>query len=240
MIEFEVTGSVDPILKAKLAQGDVLYCESDAMVAMDEVLSLTGKTRGGFFSSLSRRFLNDESFFQQQVKAENGSGEVFLSPMLAGDVEVLTVGPAKYCLADSSYLASTEGVTLETRSQGLGKTLFAKTGAGLKGFFVLEAAGEGRLAVSGFGSLREIEVTPEKPVLVNNGHIVAWDSSLKCEAAINTGHKGLFGKIVQSVVTGAGVVMRFSGTGRVIVSSRSRETFLSWILGALPQKEGGK
>lgn len=235
MIHFEVTGSVDPILKAHLAAGDTLFCESNAMVAMDEALSLTGKAKGGLFSSLSRRLLNDESFFQQQVKAETAAGDVLLSPELAGDVKVLHVGPQRYCLADASYLASTEGVVMETKSQGLGKAIFSGTGMGIKGFFVLEASGEGELAVSGFGSLRELEVTPEKPVLVNNGHLVAWDSALQYQAVLNTSHKGFFGKIVQSVVTGAGIVLKFSGTGRVLVASRSRTAFLSWILGQLPQ-----
>ncbi len=235
MVRFEVTGSVDPILKAQLDVGDTLFCESNAMVAMDEALSLTGKAKGGFFSSLSRRFLNDESFFQQQVKAESAAGEVLLSPELAGDVKVLHVGPQRYSLADASYLANTEGVVMETKSQGLGKALFSGTGMGIKGFFVLEASGEGELAVSGFGSLRELEVTPEKPVLVNNGHLVAWDSSLQYQAVINTSRKGFFGGLVQSVVTGAGIVLKFTGSGRVLVSSRSRTAFLSWILGQLPQ-----
>jgi uncharacterized protein (AIM24 family) len=35
--------------------------------------------------------------------------------------------------------------------------------------------------------------------------------------------------MVQSVVSGAMVVLRFSGNGRVLVSSRSREDFTKWL-----------
>ena len=35
------------------------------MVAMDGTLSLSGRTKGGFFKSLTRKFLNDETCFQQ-------------------------------------------------------------------------------------------------------------------------------------------------------------------------------
>ena len=237
MIRFEVTGSVDPILKAHLESGDTLYCESNAMVAMDEALSLSGTTRGGVFKALTRNFLTDESFFQQRISAEKNAGDVLLSPALAGDVRILRVGDASYTVADSSYLASTEGVILETKTQGIAKALFANTGSGMKGFFILQASGDGELAVSGFGSIREIEVTPEKSVIVNNGHVVAWDSALTCEPVLNTAHKGFFGKIVHSVVTGAGIVLKFSGSGRVLVSSRNRMSFLSLILGQLPHSK---
>lgn len=235
MPAFEVSGNVDPIVKVHLKFGETVYCESGAMVAMDEHLSLTGKSRGGLASSLGRKMLNDESFFQQKISAEREEGDVLISPVLAGDVTLLDVGPAEYLIADGCYLANTEGVELGSKTQSLGKMLFAKTGGGLQGFFTMHAYGHGTLAVSGFGSMRTLDVTPENPLIIDNGHLVAWDSSLKYEVALNTGHKGFFGKMVESVVSGEGVVLKFSGQGRVIVCSRNREAFLEWIRSKMPQ-----
>ena len=235
MPSFEVTGSVDPLLKVHLNAGETIFCESGAMVAMDERLSLTGKSRGGIASALGRKLLNEESFFQQKIAADLGAGDVLLSPTLAGDVWILDVGSERYTIAAGCYLANTEGVKLGTKTQGLGKALFASTGSGLKGFFVQEASGTGQLVVSGFGSMREVIVTPENPQIIDNGHLVAWDSSLHYELALNTGHKGFFGKMVESVVSGEGVVLKFSGKGRVIVCSRNREAFLNWIESRMPQ-----
>ncbi len=127
--------------------------------------------------------------------------------------------------ADGCYLANTAAVRLELATQGIGKALFAKSG----GFFTMKTSGQGTLVVSGFGSIHELEVRPDHPILVDNGHLVAWDSALKYEVALNTAHKGLFGSMVQSVVSGAMVVLRFSGKGRVLVSSRSREDFTKWL-----------
>jgi uncharacterized protein (TIGR00266 family) len=225
MIDFEIAGSVDPILKARLHPGDELFCESGAMVSMDECLSLTGKARGGVLSAIGRKMLNDESFFQQKIEAGSQGGEVLLSPQLAGDVRLLDVGSAQFTVADGCYLANTAAVRLELATQGIGKALFAKSG----GFFTMKTSGQGTLAVSGFGSIHELEVRPDHPILVDNGHLVAWDSALKYEVALNTAHKGLFGSMVQSVVSGAMVVLRFSGNGRVLVSSRSREDFSKWL-----------
>ena len=99
MPAFEITGNVDPIVKVHLKFGETVYCESGAMVAMDEHLSLTGKSRGGFASSLGRKVLNDESFFQQKISAEREEGDVLISPVLAGDVTLLGVGPAEYLIS---------------------------------------------------------------------------------------------------------------------------------------------
>lgn len=229
MIQFTVSGTIDPLLKCHLEQGDTLYCESGAMVAMDERLSLIGKTRGGFFNALGRKFLNDESFFQQEVKADLGGGDLLLSPVLAGDVKILDVGEHQFTIADGCYLANTPDVHISTKTQGISKMLFAKTSSGVRGFFIMHATGRGQLAVSGFGMSHILEVTPDKPVFVNNGHLVAWDSALNYEVAVNIGHKGFLGKMVESYISGSGVVLKFSGAGRIVVCSRNRETFLDWI-----------
>ena len=91
VIRFEITGSVDPLLSCQLEKGDVLLAESNAMVAMDNNLKLRGKARGGLLSSISRKLLNDESFFQQSIEAEDGCGEVLLAPNIPGDIQVLEI-----------------------------------------------------------------------------------------------------------------------------------------------------
>ena len=236
MIRFELIGSVDPILRADFERNDILYCESGAMVSMSESLSLTGKAKGGVFSAIGRKMLNDESFFQQKIEADRGVGFVMLSPTLAGDILLLDVDrDHHYVMADGCYLANTEGVTVGMGMQGIGKALFAGTGSGLKGFFTLKAGGRGTLIVSGFGSMKEIAVTPREPLLVDNGHLVAWSEELKYEVALNTGHTGFFGTMVESVTSGEGIVLKFSGEGKVIVCSRNRQAFLDWILRRVPK-----
>ncbi len=233
MSQFEITGSVDPLLKVTLEKGEELYAENNAMVAMDSSIVLTSSASGGFFRSLGRKLLNDENFFQQKFEAPDAGGSVLLAPNIPGDVRLLEVGPARYTLSDGAFLACTKDVAIETKSQGLGKAIFAKSG----GFFVMEASGSGTLAVSGFGSIREMEVTPERPLIIDNGHVVAWDATLDYKLTLNTARKGFFGKIVESTLTGEGIVLTFTGKGKVLVCSRNRGGFLNWIFGNLPQSE---
>ncbi len=158
MAAFEITGGIDPLLAVTLEKGEAILAESNAMVAMDTALSLKGKTRGGLMGSIARKFMNDETFFQQRIEADDQAGTVLLAPNLPGDVRILDVGPAQYLLSDGAFLACTEGVELSTKSQGIGRALLGDSG----GFFVMGTEGSGRIAVSGFGSIRELDVTPER------------------------------------------------------------------------------
>ena len=79
-----------------------------------------------------------------------------MSPTLPGAVRVVPVGDTQYILTDGAFVAASSGVSLNVRMQGIGNALFAQTG----GFFVTETGGKGELAVSGFGSMFELDVVP--------------------------------------------------------------------------------
>lgn len=222
---FTPTGEQDPFLHVHLRRGEEIYCESDAMVMMDNTLELRGKMQGGFMSALVRRLANGESFFQQHIRAERGGGDCLLAPMMPGGIEVLDIGKNQYNLNDGAYLAASERVQLTARMQSIGTALFAGTG----GFFIGQTSGEGQIVINGFGSLFTLEVTPQSPVIIDNGHVVAWDSRLHYELSVTTGaSRGMLGNLVNSVTSGEAVVLKFSGSGKVILCSRNANSFRSW------------
>lgn len=225
MPTFTITGDVDPFLHVSLRKGEKIYCESNAMVMMEATLDLRGQMTGGLGRALMRRLTSGESFFQQHIEAVRGDGDCLLSPMLPGALQMLDVGPQRYTLNDGAFVAATADVELKTRTQNLGNALFARSG----GFFVLEANGSGQLAVSGFGSMFMLDVEPGKDVIIDNAHVVAWDSRLHYEISVTTAKaSGLLGSLVNSVTSGEGVVLRFSGAGKVLICSRNRDAFLAW------------
>jgi len=226
MPTFTVTGDIDPFLHVSLRKGETIFCESDAMVMMEDPLDLTGAVQGGLMQAAMRRFANGESFFQQRIEAKRGDGDCLLSPTMPGALQVLDVGAKQYCLSDGAYVAASADVQVTARMQSLGNALFAGTG----GFFIGQTSGTGQVAVGGFGSLFMIDVTPGKDIVVDNGHVVAWDSSLSYEIAASTSKsQGLLGSLVNSVTSGEGIVLRFRGTGKVLMCSRNRQSFLAWI-----------
>jgi uncharacterized protein (TIGR00266 family) len=227
MPKFTVTGDVDPFLHVSMRQGETIYCESDAMVMMESTLDLKGKMRGGLGSALMRTFANGESFFQQHIEAARGDGDCLLSPTLPGAMQVIDCGPSgQYIISDGAFVAASSGVDLRVRTQNIGNALFAGSG----GFFVTETQGSGQLVVSGFGSMSMLDVEPGKDAIIDNSHVVAWDSTLRYEVSITTGTSGGFlGNLINSQTSGEGIVLRFSGRGKIYVCSRNRAAFKAWM-----------
>lgn len=230
MTVFTSTGDVDPFLHVALTKGDRIYCESDAMVMMEATLDLKGSMNGGIGRALLRNFANGESFFQQQIEAVRGDGDCLLSPVLPGALQVLDVGKQQYLLNDGAFVAATSGTEMKVRTQNIGNALFAQSG----GFFVMETSGSGQVVVSGFGSMFQLDVAPGKDVIIDNSHVVCWDSTLRYEVSVTTGRSGgglggMLGNLVNSVTSGEGIVLRFSGTGKVCVCSRNRDAFVEWM-----------
>lgn len=236
MVHFEVTGGVDPLLTAHMQKGDKVLAEANAMVAMQDGLSLKGRSRGGLFKSLARKILNDETFFQLFIEADEADGDVLLAPKIPGDIMILDIGERQYMLSDGAFLASTDTVSLDVKSQGIGRALLGDSG----GFFVMSTSGAGQVAVSGFGSIQELEVKLGHKLLVDNGHLVAWDASLDYELTINSSRSGLLGKLVNSQLTGEGILLKFKGEGKVYVCSRNKGGFIDWIFGERPTDKAAK
>ena len=225
MPKFTVTGDVDPFLHVSMRHGETIYCESDAMVMMESTLDLKGKMRGGLGSALMRTFANGESFFQQHIEATRGDGDCLLSPTLPGAMQVLDVGAQQYMISDGAFVAATASVELKVRTQSLGNALFAQSG----GFFITETAGSGQLVVSGFGTISELEVAPGKDIVIDNAHVVCWDNRLRYDISVTTGASGGFlDNLINSQTSGEGMVLKFSGAGKVLICSRNSASFMAW------------
>lgn len=222
---FSITGDIDPFLHVSLTHGEKIYCESDAMVMMEAGLDLKGKMTGGIGAALMRRFANGESLFQQHIEAVRSGGDCLLAPRLPGAMQVLDVGQRQYLLSDGAFVAATDKVDLKVRTQSVGNALFAQSG----GFFITETGGVGQVAVSGFGAISQLEVTPGNDMIIDNAHVVAWDSTLRYEISVTTGaNSGFLGNLVNSQTSGEGMVLRFSGQGKILISSRNRAAFQLW------------
>ncbi len=144
MAKFELVGSPEPFLLVDLVQGEKIFCESDAMVMIEQNLELAGNLRGGLFQSFMRRFTTGESLFQQEIKASFGHGQCLLSPNIDGDMQILNIGPQQYTLSDGAFVAATEHVNVKAKIQAnLGGGFFGDTG----GFVVMESSGQGQLCI---------------------------------------------------------------------------------------------
>ena len=238
MAQFSLVGSPEPFLHVSMRRGDKIYCESNAMVMMEAPLELKGRLQGGLMQSLLRRFANEESLFQQHIEAVRGDGDCLLSAALDGDMQILDVGATQYILSDGAFVAAHDSVEIKARlNNSIGGAFFENTGR----IQDMETSGQGQVVVAGCGTLFELEVEPNKEVVIDNGHVVCWDSRLNYNLSVSTSQSsGLLGNLMNSVMSGEGMVLRFSGKGKVIICSRNRQNFLAWLQSKLGPSRSGQ
>ncbi|MBF0160315.1 MAG: TIGR00266 family protein [Magnetococcales bacterium] len=226
MAVFTVMGDVDPLLHVQLQQGESVYAESDAMVMAEDTLDVEGSLgNSGLLGAIMRRVTQEESFFLQRIIASRGSGDLLLAHAIPGGVHVLDVGPSQYLLTDGAFLACSEQVTLESAMQGVGNALFGGTG----GFMIMRTAGNGQVAVAGFGSTFLMDIEPGRPVTIDNDHLVAWDSQIHYEVAVSTTKRGFLREMFSAATTGEALVLKLSGRGKILICSRNKKSFLQWM-----------
>ena len=62
------------------------------------------------------------------------------------------------------FLATTEGINVNTTMQSLGRGLFS-----MEGFFILKISGSGVVFASSYGAFQAIDLGQGEQVIVNNG-----------------------------------------------------------------------
>lgn len=207
-IEFQPSYS---LVQVELDAGESLVTESGAMAWMEGPLEVKTSTRGGVLTGLKRKLLSGESFFQNTYTASGPGARLALAPGSAGDVVAHALS-GELLLDRGAYLASDEGVRVDARFEGL-KGLFSE------GLFVLRCTGEGLLFFASYGDIQEVHVDGE--YVVDNGYAVAWEPSLT--------YRLTRARRIRSFLFGDQLLMRFSGTGRLWIQSRSPRSLANWV-----------
>lgn len=205
-----------------LDAGEEIQAEAGAMVSMTPTIEMTSAVRGGVMSGLKRSFLGGESFFINTFKA-SAPGEVTVAPALPGDIIALDVSQQPLFIQSGSFLAATNGVTLDTKWGG-SKTFFSR-----EGLFLLKCTGQGTVFLSSYGAIRLLDLKDGERHIVDTGHMVAFDETVKYEVGRAGGWK-------TTLVGGEGLVCKLTGPGRFYLQTRSPESFVQWIAPLLPGK----
>jgi len=217
------------LAEARLAPGETIQVEGGAMVGMSSGITLETKARGGVLKSLARSMLGGESFFVNTYRAPSQGGEVLLAPALPGDLVVRALQGETLLVQSGSYVASSESIELDTKWGGA-KTFFAR-----EGLFMLRASGAGTLVLSSYGAIHEMELAAGQSYTVDTGHLVAFTDRMGFSIR-------RIGGVKSTLFSGEGLVVDLTGPGRVLLQTRSEESFLSWLIPKLPKSDssGGR
>jgi uncharacterized protein (TIGR00266 family) len=212
----------------KLADGEQVRVEGGAMVSMSPNVTLETAATGGILKSLGRALLGGESFFQNTYLAPAGGGEITVAPALPGDLFTLDLGDESLLVQSGSYVASEMGIQVDTKWGGA-KTFFAS-----EGLIMLRAQGRGKLVLSSFGAIHQMDLAPGQHQIVDTGHLVAFSEGMGFQVRRVGGMKS-------TLFSGEGLVVDLAGPGRVLMQTRSSDAFLAWLIPKLPkqQPQGG-
>ena len=226
-IDFDILQRPDfAMLRVRLASGQRLFSEPAAMAAMDPTVVLRAALRGGLLGGV-KRMLAGESLVLNTFTAER-AGEVMLAPGPAGDIVHHRLAGGRLLVQRGAYLANGEGVELSANWQGA-RGFFSGNG-----LILLSAQGTGDLFFNAYGAVLELPIDGD--YYVDTGYVVAFEDTLQYQVTTLPG-LGLGGRAKSFFFGGEGLVVRFSGQGRLWVQTRTINPFLSWIHPYRPQKK---
>jgi uncharacterized protein (TIGR00266 family) len=167
-LQFTVQGQPDyAFVTVRIPANQTLKVEASAMATMDTNLVMKTRLRGGL-----SRFVTGESIFINEFTAQGGPGEIGIAPGAPGDLRHVYLQDETMYLQNSAYVASSSGVAVESKWQGLMKGFFSG-----ESLFLIRCQGKGDLWFSSYGGIIEIDVSGE--YVVDTGNIVAFTDGLK-------------------------------------------------------------
>ena len=180
---------------------------------MDTGMKVKARLMGGFLRALVRKITGGESLFVGEYSCDR-EGEVAFSPARPGTVMQRTMAGDTITLTGGSFFACTPGIELSTKFGGL-KSMFSG-----EGLFFMECSGTGELFFNSFGSIVEKEI--DGSFVVDTGHVVAWEPGLSYSI------RGM-GGLKSTMLSGEGLVMEFSGRGKLYLQTRTMGGIASWL-----------
>jgi uncharacterized protein (TIGR00266 family) len=211
------------VARCGLGGGEVVRAESGAMMATSDGVVIEAGMQGGLMKSLRRGVLGGESFFVTTYTAPPAGGWVDVAANLPGDMAVVEVAATPFLIQRGSFIASESGVEIDTKWGGF------KSLVGGEGGFLIRAAGQGSVVLSCYGALDRVRLAEGETMVVDSGHMVAFDESVSFDLRRAAG-----GKTITSLKSGEGFVFDFRGPGEVMVQSRNPSALIQWLTMVLP------
>lgn len=196
------------IVNIFIPAGKTLKAEASSMAYMDSSLKMKARLGGGL-----NRILSGENLFINEYTAETKDAEIGIAPGTPGDIKHYYLEEESIFIQNSSYLASSNSLDVSTKFQGLNGFFSGEK------MFMIKVTGTGDLWFNTFGGIIEIDV--KKDYVVDTGYIVGFTEGLTYDIKPVGGLKS-------TVLSGEGLVCKFTGEGKVWIQTRLTPSFVQW------------
>lgn len=198
------------ILTIQLAIGCPLTAKPGAMIAMSPTMTLKGSAKFTLKKLVAGGEMSKSTY--------TGPGELLLAPSSIGDITIIKLsGQEQWSVGKEAFLACTQGIVTEYKSQGVSKAIFSG-----EGLFVYRISGQGILWCTSFGAIIRKDLAKDEKYLIDNGHLVAWNCKYVLERVASGG-------IISNYTAGEGLVCKFTGPGTVFMQTRNAVAFSQWL-----------
>ncbi len=223
-MQYQILKEPMAILEVQMAAGERITAESGAMVYMKGDVEIKTRTReGGFLKKLKVTALGGESFFVNDFIARSDCSIGLTGPPLGDIIKIGLETGSGYIVQSGSYVASTEGVVLDTKWQGFTKGLFGSE------FFMLKVSGTGELFLNAYGGIIEKRLDQGEKLTLDNYHLVALSEGAAYRIVKVGGMK-------TTILGGEGLATEITGPGTVYFQTKNIREFID-LLGVKQRTE---
>lgn len=135
------------VLTLQLAMGCPITAKPGVMIAMSPTVTLKGAIKFSMKKLLIGGEMAHSTF--------TGPGELLMAPSTLGDISLLRLGGnEEWSVGKDAFIACTQGVVKEYKSQGFSKMMFSG-----EGLFVYRISGNGILWYGSFGAIIKKDVS---------------------------------------------------------------------------------
>jgi uncharacterized protein (TIGR00266 family) len=208
-MEFQIDGTVLPILTITLKKGESVYSQSGSLVSMTEGIVFQTELLGGITKAIRRLAGKESAFITRFIAKEDGAVVSFSEENVPGVTRAFYLDNDELLCERSSFLCSESTVDLDI-------AFLRKISAGIfskESFVFLRVSGKGYVFLHPHGEIKEHTLKEGEKLRVSRGKVVAFEKTvdfnvvfLKTAKTILFSKEGLF-------------ITELTGPGKVYVQS---------------------
>ncbi len=226
---YQVLGSVMPMLEIKLRRDERLYAQSGAMQWMDHNIKMDTEMKGGVFGALKRQ-VSGESMFVNYFTGLADGAVVAFGHTYPGNIIPVDVSRSTIICQRRAFLCAFETVDYDVYFQ-------KRIGAGFfggEGFIMQKLSGSGTAFIEIDGECIEKQLAPGEKISVETGSVGAFEESVSFNIERVKGIKNMF-------LGGEGMFLTtLTGPGKIWLQTMPIQNMTAELFQYLPGNQSGK
>ncbi len=186
-LNYQILGSVMPMVEVKLKRDERLYAQSGAMQWMDQNIKMETEMKGGVFGALKRQ-VSGESMFVQYFTGLADGAIVAFGHTYPGNIIPVDLTKGSIICQRRAFLCAFDTVEYDVYFQ-------RRIGAGFfggEGFIMQKLSGRGTAFIEIDGECIEKQLAPGEKISVETGSVGAFEESVDFNIERVKGIKNMF------------------------------------------------